>query len=190
MTVEAVIGANYGDEGKGLFTEYLCRSRPSPIVVLSNGGSQRGHTVNNVEKGIRHVFHHFGSGTLLGVPSVYSKTFLLNPIKYIEEKRELEKVGIKPIAFRAPSCLLQMPSDMFTNQTLEKARGQSKHGSCGWGIWETVNGEHKLTTECIENVIMMVPFSAVVIWNNRRIDVLCGDEGKKVSVKIYEIVIY
>ena len=34
----------------------------------------------------------------------------------------------------------------------------------GWGIWETVNGEQKLTTECIENVIMMVPFSAVVLW--------------------------
>ena len=34
----------------------------------------------------------------------------------------------------------------------------------GWGIWETVNGERQLTTECIENVIMMVPFSAVVLW--------------------------
>ena len=34
----------------------------------------------------------------------------------------------------------------------------------GWGIWENVNGEQKLTTECIENVIMMVPFSAVVAW--------------------------
>lgn len=34
----------------------------------------------------------------------------------------------------------------------------------GWGIWETVNGEQKLTTECIENVIMMVPFSAVALW--------------------------
>ena len=34
----------------------------------------------------------------------------------------------------------------------------------GWGIWETVNGEQKLTTECIENVIMMMPFSAVVMW--------------------------
>ena len=148
MDIEAVIGANYGDEGKGLFTEYLCRNRPSPLVVLSNGGSQRGHTVNNAEKGIRHVFHHFGSGTLLRVPSVYSKTFLLNPIKYIEEKRELEKAGIKPMAFRAPSCLLQLPSDMFTNQMLEKARGQSKHGSCGWGIWETIvrNDQHRRMT--------------------------------------------
>ena len=34
----------------------------------------------------------------------------------------------------------------------------------GWGIWKTVNGEQKLTTECIENVIMMIPFSAVVMW--------------------------
>ncbi|WP_461823044.1 hypothetical protein [Blautia stercoris] len=40
----------------------------------------------------------------------------------------------------------------------------------GWGIWETVNGEQKLTTECIENVIMMVPFSAVVMWTVRRED--------------------
>ena len=34
----------------------------------------------------------------------------------------------------------------------------------GWGIWETVNGEQKLTTECIENVIIMVLFSVVVMW--------------------------
>lgn len=34
----------------------------------------------------------------------------------------------------------------------------------GWGIWETVNGEQKLTTECIENVIMMVPFTSMVMW--------------------------
>ena len=34
----------------------------------------------------------------------------------------------------------------------------------GWGIWETVNGEQKLTTECIENIIMMLPFTSMVIW--------------------------
>lgn len=33
-----------------------------------------------------------------------------------------------------------------------------------WWIWETVNGERQLTTECIENVIMMVPFSLGVMW--------------------------
>ena len=34
----------------------------------------------------------------------------------------------------------------------------------GWGIWETVNEERQLTTECIENVIMMVPFTSIVMW--------------------------
>lgn len=47
----------------------------------------------------------------------------------------------------------------------------------GWGIWETVNGEHKLTTECIENVIMMVPFSSVVMWTFKE---KTGNGGKKI----------
>lgn len=151
MDIEVVIGANYGDEGKGLFTEHLCRNRPNPLVVLSNGGCQRGHTVNNVEKGIRHVFHHFGSGTLVGAPSVFAKTYLLNPIAYVEEKRELEKFGIEVKSYRAPSCVVQLPGDMFTNQTIENARAKHglKHGSCGWGIWETIvrNNRRPLTFE-------------------------------------------
>ena len=151
MHIEAVIGANYGDEGKGLFTEHLCRTSLCPIVVLSNGGCQRGHTVNNAEHGIRHVFHHFGSGTLVGAPSIYAKTFLLNPIKYVEEKKELESLGVSPRAFRVPGCILQLPGDMFINQMVEKSRSMSgtKHGSCGWGIWETIvrNKIHPLSFE-------------------------------------------
>ena len=140
MKIEVVIGANYGDEGKGLFTEYLCRNRPKPLVVMSNGGCQRGHTVNNKEHGIRHVFHHFGSGTLVGAPTLFSKTFLLNPIAFAKEYDELRKLGMLPYAYRSPRCILQLPSDMFINQQLEKHRSLSgnKHGSCGWGIWETI----------------------------------------------------
>ena len=33
-----------------------------------------------------------------------------------------------------------------------------------WGIWEIVNGKRQLTTECIENVVMMIPFTAVLMW--------------------------
>lgn len=33
----------------------------------------------------------------------------------------------------------------------------------GWGIWEIVNGKRQLTTECIENVVMMIPFTAVLM---------------------------
>jgi len=146
MNIEVVIGSNYGDEGKGLVTEYLCRNRPSPIVILSNGGCQRGHTVNNKELSCRHIFHHFGSGTLLGIPTVLSRTFLLNPITFVEEWNSLP---VKPVVFRAPGCLLQLPGDMFTNQMLEINRDKDRHGSCGWGIWETIsrNERNKLTFE-------------------------------------------
>ena len=47
----------------------------------------------------------------------------------------------------------------------------------GWGIWETVNGEQKLTTECIENVIMMIPFLAVVMWT---FEEKIGNDWKKI----------
>ena len=50
----------------------------------------------------------------------------------------------------------------------------------GWGIWETVNGEQKLTTECIENVIMMVPFSSVVMWT---FEEKIGNDRKKILWK-------
>ena len=48
----------------------------------------------------------------------------------------------------------------------------------GWGIWETVNGEKKLTTECIENVIMMVPFSSVVMWTFEVKEKILWQSGK------------
>ena len=139
MHIEAVIGANYGDEGKGMFTEHLCRCATDPIVVMSNGGCQRGHTVNNVECGIRHIFNHFCSGTFMHAPTVFSHTYLLNPIMFIKEHDGLAKLGFTPASWRAPSCMLQLPSDMFINQQLEVARAKTnaKHGSCGLGIWET-----------------------------------------------------
>lgn len=140
MKIEVVIGANYGDEGKGMFTDFLCRNRPKPLVVLSNGGCQRGHTVNDSKTGVRHVFHHFGSGTLAGAPTVLSKTFLLNPMMFVKEFNELCQLGTAPEAIRMPQCALQLPGDMFINQQLEKHRSLSnaRHGSCGWGIWETI----------------------------------------------------
>ena len=37
----------------------------------------------------------------------------------------------------------------------------------GWGIWRIVNGEQTLTTECIENVIMMITFTSIGMWTFR-----------------------
>ena len=47
IKIEAVIGANYGDEGKGLLTDFICKNNSDSLVVMTNGGSQRGHTVEH-----------------------------------------------------------------------------------------------------------------------------------------------
>ena len=136
MKIEAVIGANYGDEGKGLLTDFICKDNPGSLVVMTNGGSQRGHTVEH-EDGTKHVFHHFGSGTFRNKPTYFPQPYLLNPMQFVKEYDELCAIGYRPFAFRHPDCILQLPSDIAMNWHLEKSRGEQKHGSVGCGIWET-----------------------------------------------------
>lgn len=73
----AVIGAGYGDEGKGLMTDALVAAlNGAATVVRFNGGAQAGHTVVAPRKGappLRHVFHHVGSGALAGAPTFLSR---------------------------------------------------------------------------------------------------------------------
>ncbi len=128
----AVIGANYGDEGKGLMTDYLCVRERAELVVRFNGGAQAGHTVVT-PNGARHVFHHHGSGGLLGVPTFLSKYFVVNPILF-----DKEFVAEPMLTYVDPYALVTTPFDMLINQALENARKVSKHGSCGVGINETM----------------------------------------------------
>lgn len=136
MRARAVIGANFGDEGKGLITSYLCR-QGAGVVIRFNGGAQAGHTVVH-ENGLRHVFHHFGSGTLEGVPTYLSQHFIVNPIAYFHEKDELSSKGLSAAVFAHPDCIVTTFADMMINQELEISRGKSRHGSVGLGINETV----------------------------------------------------
>lgn len=133
--VSAVIGSNYGDEGKGHVTDWL--SLDSSLVVRFNGGAQAGHTVTTAD-GRKHVFHHFGSGTLAGAGTFLSRFFIANPMTFVEELQELRKLGCEPVLAIDPRCLVSTPYDMMLNQQVETKRGGMKHGSCGMGIHETI----------------------------------------------------
>lgn len=146
----AVIGAGYGDEGKGLVTSTLAHTHD--IVVRHSGGSQAAHTVEY--NGLRHVFGHFGSGTLQGLPTYLSKFFIINPMTFRKEWNELESKGVTPVVYIDPMASVTTPFDMFINQRLERNRGNKKHGSCGLGINETITrGEHyaKITTRDLQS---------------------------------------
>ena len=137
MEAFAVIGANWGDEGKGLITDFLCRQVENPLVIRYNGGCQAGHTVVSPE-GVRHVFSHFGSGTLAGAPTYLSKHFVVNPILFNREYDVLVEKGIVPKVCVHPDCIVTTPFDMMINQATEKARKGDRHGSCGYGLFETL----------------------------------------------------
>ena len=69
-----VIGANYGDEAKGAYTDFFASQADDSIVIRFNGGAQAGHTV---QLGLdRIIFSHFGSGSLAGRPTYLSEFFV------------------------------------------------------------------------------------------------------------------
>lgn len=137
MIARAVIGANFGDEGKGIVTDWLC-SKGAGMVVRFNGGAQAGHTVVAPD-GRRHVFHHVGSGALLDVPTFLSKYFVCNPLVFFAELDALKLLGVDPVVYADPQCRITTFADMFINQMEEDKRGKDRHGSVGLGINETIN---------------------------------------------------
>ena len=141
MKATAVIGANFGDEGKGAVTAHLVGAAPATSIVgRFNGGAQAGHTVVTPRR--RHVFHHFGSGTLAGAASFLSRHFIVNPFLWEKERDELGHAEL----LVDPSAMLTTPFDMLLNQVAERKRGDGRHGSCGIGINETVTRCQSLMT--------------------------------------------
>lgn len=136
-SAEVVIGANFGDEGKGLVTDFLASQHKESLVVRFNGGSQASHTVITPE-GKRHVFSHIPSGTYAGAHGYLSRFFIVNPMIF---RKEMGTIKTAPVLYVDNDAMVSTPFDMLINQGLEKARsscGTGRHGSCGLGINETV----------------------------------------------------
>ena len=147
----AVIGAGYGDEGKGVITDYFAHRHDNAIVVRFNGGAQAGHTVLT-PCGKRHVFSHIGCGSFSNTDTMLSAHFICNPLIFKGEMCEfMLKHGDAPRVYVHPSCLVTTPIDIIINQILEIRRDQDRHGSVGLGINETIErsliADFKLTVE-------------------------------------------
>ncbi len=135
---QVVIGANFGDEGKGLFTDYLTSCSTEPVTVVRyNGGAQAGHTVEAPD-GRRHIFSHFGSGSFMGAETFLSRFFAVNPLLFARERKILEDLNVTPRMAIDEAAMVTTPYDMMINQIIEDARGATRHGSCGVGFGETV----------------------------------------------------
>lgn len=140
--INAVIGAGYGDEGKGVLTDFLtsqsCDRYSKTLVVRFSGGHQAGHTV--VYNGIRHVFSNFGSGTLRGAETYFSKFCTISPIGIYKEYKVLVDKGIHPILIIDPKCPIVTPYDEYYNILSVK---DIDNGTCGMGFGATIEREEK-----------------------------------------------
>lgn len=159
-TVKIVIGSNFGDEGKGYMTDYFAKEasnqNKSCLVVCHNGGSQKGHTVVS-PSGLKHVFHHFGSGNITGADTYLSKDYIINPITFNKEYEELKNKGIITKTFVNKNCLVTTPFDMMINQIVEEYRDIDRHGSCGLGVNETIIRNNKCGKIAIYDLMIMLP---------------------------------
>lgn len=138
-TAFGVIGANYGDEAKGANVDRIVHALGGNdvIVVRSNGGAQAGHTVVTPD-GRRHVFHHIGSGAYAGAATHLSRFFVHHPMSFMAERDELAAEGACVKVTADPRGYVTTPWDMMVNQVLEVSRGNGRHGSCGYGLGETM----------------------------------------------------
>lgn len=157
--VKIVIGANYGDEGKGLVTRNMVLDAKSkglnPIVVFSQGTAQRGHTVDYSEDN-RRVFKHFGSGTLDGSPTFFARNFLIHPMQYVREFTQITKSGNKPpVTYCDKNCKVITPWDMLVDHMTEahiaRLKGEREYGSCGFGSWCATDRFNKGTCYTVED---------------------------------------
>lgn len=136
MALNVVIGAQWGDEGKGKIIDYL--SQKSDYVIRFHGGNNAGHTVIN--KFGKFAMHLVPSGifnprskAIIGNGVVVDLEVLLAEIKM------LEKAGIKVKnkLFLSPRCHLIMPYHKLFDLLFEKAKGKGKIGTTGRGIGPT-----------------------------------------------------
>ena len=134
MRVSVVLGFTFGDEGKGVTTQWLCMQAlkydRKPLVIRFNGGAQAAHTINL--HGEEHICSTFGSGVLLGVPTFLTKDFYFDPISAFNEYRTLQDKN--PILMVHPDCRIVTPYDVIAGVNNPKVLSD---GSCGKGIFPT-----------------------------------------------------
>jgi len=137
----ALVGLGFGDCGKGLFTDALCRRWPVHTVARFNGGAQAGHNVV-LPDGRHHMFSQFGAGTFVrGVHTLLAFPVVVHPTALLVEASYLRRAGIDDALSRltiAAGCRLTTPYHQAAGRLRERLRGAQAHGSCGVGVGETV----------------------------------------------------
>ncbi|MDR1857147.1 MAG: adenylosuccinate synthase [Desulfovibrio sp.] len=134
MPTTVIIGAQWGDEGKGKIVDMLCEK--SQVVVRFQGGSNAGHTIKTKDR--ETVLHLIPSGILHeGTWCLIGNGVVLEPEAFLKEVDDLAAQGIDTTTYRlaiSKKTHLIMPYHKLLDRARELKRGGMRIGTTGRGI--------------------------------------------------------
>jgi adenylosuccinate synthase len=132
MANTILIGAQWGDEGKGKIIDVL--TDKNDIVVRTQGGNNAGHTVFIGRK--KYILHLIPSGILRpGKKCVIGNGVVVDPVSLVAEMDDLRKLGVRvKRLFISESCHLVLPYHRELDEQREILKGKDKIGTTKRGI--------------------------------------------------------
>ena len=130
--IKAVVGLNWGDEGKGRMVDYFAGK--ADCVIRYQGGNNAGHTVIN-ERG-KFAFHNFPSGVCYpNVMNIIAPGSVINPENFNKELNELKEKGLTgDNIIVSDRAILIMPYHIIMEKLEEQRMKDKKYGSTMNGI--------------------------------------------------------
>lgn len=129
--VKAIVGANWGDEGKGKITDMFAEK--ADIVIRFQGGANAGHTIIN-DKG-RFAFHLMPSGVCYDhTVCIIGNGVALDINKFLTELEDVRKAGLNPKLLVSDRAQILMPYHILLDTYEEERLGKNAFGSTKSGI--------------------------------------------------------
>ena len=118
MPVTVVVGAQWGDEGKGKVTDFLASE--ADVVARYQGGNNAGHTV--VANGAEYKLHLLPSGSVHErVKNVIGNGLVVDPSVLLKEIKDLQAKGIRPNLFVSDRAAVILPIHKLLDGAAEDA---------------------------------------------------------------------
>ena len=132
MTAVAVVGSQWGDEGKGKITDFL--SKEAAYAVRSNGGNNAGHTIEIDDQTFK--MRLIPSGIFASAKgAVIGNGVVINPEVLLGEVKSLEESGIDTSKLKISNrAHIIMPYHILQDEYQEEAKGANKIGTTKNGI--------------------------------------------------------
>lgn len=140
MSAIVIIGAQWGDEGKGKITDYL--TEKSDLVVRYQGGNNAGHTIK--AENTTYKMHLIPSGIIQGKLSVIGNGVAVDPVWLISEMETLAEQGVsfENLIIDKRANLI-MPYHRLLDELSEKALGSKEIGTTKKGIGPCYTDKYK-----------------------------------------------